>query len=125
VFDTDFSRIGTAATALSANTDKLLSQAKSASSDNAKIDKSSKDFESILLSNWLQGAEEAFGKVPGTDEEEDDSDPGAGQFLSMGMQSLGSSLAASGGIGLGKMIAQQLHKTEVPSTGSAAPAPKP
>ena len=125
MFDNDFSRIGTASTALSANTDKLLSQAKSSSSDNAKIDKSSKDFESILLSNLLQGAEESFGKVPGTDEEEEDSDPGAGQFLNMGMQSLGSSLAASGGIGLGQMIAKQLHKTEETSTGSAAPAPKP
>ena len=124
MFDTNFGQIANVATALTPNTDKLLSQAKSASSDNAKIDKSAKDFESILLSNWLQGAEEAFGKVPGTDEEEEDSDPGAGQFLDMGMQSLGASMASSGGIGLAKMIAQQLHKTEEPSTGSAAPAPK-
>jgi Rod binding domain-containing protein len=124
VFDTNFGRLSNVATSLSPSTDKLLSQAKSSSGDNAKIDKSSTDFESILLTNWLQGAEEAFGKVPGTDEEEEDSDPGAGQFLNMGMQSLGTAMASSGGIGLGKMIAKQLHKTEDQSTGSAAPAPK-
>lgn len=124
MFDTNFGRLSNVTTAMTPNTDKLISQAKSSSGDNAKIDKSARDFESILLTNWLQSAEQAFAKVPGTDDEEEDSDPGAGQFLDMGMQSMAGAMASSGGIGLGKMIAKQLHKTEDQSTGNAAPAPK-
>ncbi len=106
-------------------TDKLLSQASSAG-ENGKIDKSAKDFESILLGNWLQGAEQSFAKIPGTDEDDADSEENSagGQFLDLAMQSLGGSLAGSGGIGIGKMIANQLHKTEDAKTQSAS-APNP
>ena len=77
--------------------------------EDAKIDKSSKDFESILLSSWLQGAEKSFATVPGGDGEDDD-DSSKDQFQGIAMQALGSSLTASGGIGIAKMIAQHLHK---------------
>jgi Rod binding domain-containing protein len=77
--------------------------------ENAKIDKSSRDFESILLSSWLQGAEKSFATVPGGDGEDDD-DSSKDQFQGIAMQALGSSLTASGGIGIAKMIAQHLHK---------------
>lgn len=87
--------------------------------ENAKIDKSSKDFESILLSSWLQGAEKSFATVPGGDGEDDD-DTSKDQFQGIAMQALGSSLTASGGIGIAKMIAQHLHKA---SHQEAAPAP--
>ena len=33
--------------------------------DNSKIEKSAKDFESILLGSWLQQAEQSFGSLPG------------------------------------------------------------
>ena len=39
--------------------------------DTAKIVKSSREFESLLLGNWLQQAEESFAKVPGIDDEEE------------------------------------------------------
>lgn len=87
--------------------------------ENAKIDKSSKDFESILLSSWLQGAEKSFASVPGGDGEDDD-DSSKDQFQGIAMQALGSSLTASGGIGIAKMIAQNLHKA---SHHEAAPSP--
>ena len=77
--------------------------------EDAKIDKSAKDFEAILLSNWLQQAEESFAKVPGDDDEEDGT---SSQFTQMAMQSLGTSFAGTGGIGIAKMIATQLHKTQ-------------
>ncbi len=93
---------------LNLNADKLLHQAASPSADNAKIDKSSKDFESILLSSWLQQAEQSFGSLPGSE----DDDSGKEQYLGIAMQSMGASLAASGGIGIAKMIANSLHKTE-------------
>src|SRR5579863_1069856 len=70
-------------------------------SDDAKIDKSSKDFEAILVGSWLQQAEQSFATVPGADD--DDKDVGRDQVMSFGVQSLATSLAASGGIGIGKM----------------------
>ena len=96
---------------LNLNADKLLHHTPSSSAENAKIDKSARDFESILLSNWLQQAEQSFGSLPGSDEE-DDMDSGKEQFQGIAMQSLGASLAASGGIGIAKLIANSLHKAE-------------
>lgn len=89
--------------------DWVMRQGSSAHTQNAKIDKSAKDFESILLSNWLQQAEQSFGSVPGGD---DDEDSGKEQFQGMAMQSLGASLTAAGGIGIAKIISAQLHKAE-------------
>ncbi len=74
----------------------------------AKIEKSAKDFESILLGSWLQGAEQSFAKVPGGDGE-DDEDTSKDQFQGIAMQALAGSLTASGGIGIAKMIAKSLH----------------
>jgi Rod binding domain-containing protein len=58
------------------------------------------------MGSWLQQAEESFAPVPGTDEDED---PGKGQMMSLGVQQLATSMAASGGIGIGKMIAKAMH----------------
>ncbi len=74
--------------------------------DTAKIEKSAKDFESLLLSNWLQQAEESFAKLPGAD---DDEDPGKDQFQGIAMQSLGAAMTAAGGIGISRMISKNLH----------------
>jgi Rod binding domain-containing protein len=92
-------------------TDWVMREANSAHTQNAKIEKSAKDFESILLSNWLQQAEQSFASVPGGDEDED-GDSGKEQFQGMAMQSLGASMTAAGGIGIAKMISTQLHKAE-------------
>ncbi len=95
---------------LTTNADKLLHHVSSSSAENAKIDKSAKDFESILLGNWLQQAEQSFASLPGGDDE--DGDSGKDQFQGIAMQALGTSLAASGGIGIAKMIVKNLHKAE-------------
>ena len=99
-------------------TDWVMRQANSAHTQNAKIEKSAKDFESILLSNWLQQAEQSFASVPGGDEDED-GDSGKEQFQGMAMQSLGASMTAAGGIGIAKMISTQLHKAEDARVASA------
>jgi Rod binding domain-containing protein len=97
---------------LDAQTGRVLAQAHESKAggivENARIEKSAKDFESILLGSWLQQAEKSFASVPGEDEDEDE-DPGKDQFQSMGMQSLAGSLVASGGIGIARMISSQLH----------------
>ena len=81
----------------------------------AKIEKSAREFESMLLSNWLQQAEQSMASVPGAD---DDEDAGArDQMMSLGVQSLATEMTASGGIGIAKMISKALH--------SAADSPQP
>jgi Rod binding domain-containing protein len=104
--------------AMQAQTGRLLAQAETGASSkqDAKIDKAARDFESILLSSWLQKAEASFGSVPGGDEENED-DPGKSQLQAIAVQALGSSLAASGGIGIARMIADHLK--------SAADKPSP
>ncbi|MGD0938446.1 MAG: hypothetical protein ABR905_01955 [Terracidiphilus sp.] len=101
----------TATEPINLNAEKLLHQPSSPSAVNSKIDKSSKDFESILLSSWLQQAEQSFGSLPGAEEDED-ADVGKEQFQGIATQALGSALTASGGIGIAKMIANSLHKAE-------------
>jgi Rod binding domain-containing protein len=100
------------------NSNQMLGKTTSASTENAKIEKSAKDFESILLGNWLKQAEESFGSVPGGDGE--DEDPGKEQFQGMAMQQLGTAMTAAGGIGIAKMIATQLHKAEDTKVSAAA-----
>jgi Rod binding domain-containing protein len=96
-------------TALNTEADKII-RAAATPTVNSKIEKSAKDFESILLGNWLQQAEHSFGSLPGADDDEEDS--ANQQYQGMATESLGNAMAASGGIGIAKMIAQQLHKAE-------------
>jgi Rod binding domain-containing protein len=103
---------------LTTQTDKLLHHQTPEATENSKIEKSAKDFESILLGNWLQHAEDSFGSVPGEDDD-DDADPGKDQLQGIAMQSLGSSMTAAGGIGIAKMIATQLHKADAKAASPA------
>jgi Rod binding domain-containing protein len=96
---------------LATQADKVIRQAGSPATENAKIEKSAKDFESILLGNWLQQAEQSFAKLPGGDDDED-ADAGKDQFQGIAMQSLGTSMTAAGGIGIARIISRQLHKAE-------------
>jgi Rod binding domain-containing protein len=121
--------------ALQAETGRLLSQAEAGSSSkqDVKIDKAAQDFESILLTSWLQKAESSFGSVPGggddSDDGDDSSDPGKGQLQAIAVQALGSSLAADGGIGIARMIAAHLkaaaHKQSATVGGDRPPIDAP
>lgn len=92
-------------------------------SDDAKIDKGAQQFEAILMGTWLKEAEQSFGSVPGGD---DDQDAGGSQMMSLGVQSLATSLAASGGIGIGKMIAKAMHaKVDKPNSQNVGMATLP
>jgi Rod binding domain-containing protein len=74
--------------------------------DSAKIDKSAKEFESVLVGTWLQQAEQSFGSVPTDD---DTQDVGRDSMMSFGVQALATSMANSGGIGIAKMVSKALH----------------
>ena len=66
----------------------------------AKIQKSAREFEAVLLSHWLEQAEQSFASVPGSDEDPD-ADPGRDQFHAIAMQAVGSALTGGhGGLGL-------------------------
>jgi Rod binding domain-containing protein len=90
--------------------DRMLQGLKSRNSttDAAKIDKGAKEFEAILVGSWLQQAEQSFATVPGTDDE--DQDVGRDSMMSLGVQTLATSMAAMGGIGIGKMVAKAMHE---------------
>jgi Rod binding domain-containing protein len=107
---------------LQSREDNLIQQMNSSkgANDDAKIEKGSKDFESILVGSWLQQAEQSFATLPGGD---DDQDPGHDQMMSLGVQTLAKSLAASGGIGIAKMVAKAMHASADKANGhSASPA---
>ncbi len=113
------STTGSAAAANAAD-DLLLQQAQSGSrsAQSAKIEKAGRDFESILLGSWLQGAEQSFAAAPGGPSD-DDEDGGHDQFMGMAMQQLAGTLAASGGIGIGRMIVQHLEASAAGGKGKS------
>jgi Rod binding domain-containing protein len=77
-------------------------------SDDAKIEKGSKDFEAMLLGSWLQQAEQSFATVPGA--EDDGEDQQRDQIMSFGVQALAGAIEADGGLGIAKMIAHAMHE---------------
>ena len=93
---------------LQARQDQLVRQMQSPEKlSDDKIDKGSKEFESILLGSWLQQAEQSFTTLPGAGD--DDKDVASDSVMSFGVQALSNSMAASGGIGISKMIAKAMH----------------
>jgi len=80
------------------------------SNDKAKIEKSARDFESVLIGQWLEQAEKSFATVPGGDPD-NQTDPGHDQFQGIAMQSLAQHLTQAGGLGIAHMISQSLEKT--------------
>ena len=117
-----FGALGTQSSLLQQREDQLIQQAQlpKGPSDDAKIEKGAREFEAILVGSWLQQAEQSFATVPGTDA---DQDPGGEQMMSLGVQQLATSIAASGGIGIGKMIAKAMHaNADKANAQNAAPA---
>ena len=95
---------------LQSRQDRMLNDIKSGQSahDDARIEKGAKEFESMLLTTWLQQVEQSMATVPGAEDE--DEAAGRDQMMSLGIQSLASTLVASGGIGIAGMIARAMHR---------------
>jgi len=96
--------------AKSAQALRILQQ-KSANDRLGKIDKAAKDFEAILLGEWLEKAEKSFATVPGPDPDQD-SDSGHDQYQSIGCQFMAEALSKAGGIGIASMISKHLQAIE-------------
>ncbi len=112
-----------AAAAAQAQDDLALGRAEgnSKSREQQKIEKAGKDFESILLGSWLQGAERSFAAAPGGEDEEDG---GKDQYMGMAMQQLAGTLVNSGGIGIARMITGHLQAAAQKAVGTEAVKPK-
>jgi Rod binding domain-containing protein len=97
-------------------------QSAQATNDDGKIEKGAKEFEALLLGSWLQQAEQSMAAVPGAEDDEDAG--GREQMMSLGVQSLATSLSDSGGIGIAAMIAKALHSAadKVQQAAAAEPA---
>jgi Rod binding domain-containing protein len=77
--------------------------------NSAKIQKSAREFEAVLLSHWLEQAEQSFASVPGSDSDPDQ-DPGKDQFHAIAMQAVGTALTGGhGGLGIAAMVAKHLQ----------------
>jgi len=100
---------------------RALKSAQSPTANSAKIDKASRDFESILVGEWLNQAEKSFATVPGTDPDQQ-SDSGHDQFQSIACQSLAQGLSKSGGFGIAAMISKQLKASEASRQPQSAQA---
>lgn len=74
---------------------------------NAKAQKAGAEFEGVLLNIVLGAVERSFSELPGTKVQQENQ-----SYNGLGMQALTSGLARAGGIGLGKMIAAALEKSE-------------
>lgn len=74
----------------------------------SKLACAAKQFETVLLSQWLQDAESSFASVPGGDS---DSDAGSDQLKGLATQQLATSFTATGGIGISKLVLGALTKT--------------
>ena len=77
----------------------------SATNKSAKLTSSAKEFESILLTTWLQSAETSFGSAPTSD---DDQDGGDEQVKSFATQQLAKAWTDAGGIGIASKVASAL-----------------
>ena len=87
-----------------------LGKLKNADAGNAaRIQKSAREFEAVLLSHWLEQAEQSFASVPGSNQDPD-ADPGRDQFHAIAMQAVGTALSGShGGLGIAAMVARHLE----------------
>ncbi len=109
---------------------KLQSSAQhNTGNDKKKIEKAARDFESILIGQWLEQAEKSFATVPGEDPDAKNRDPGEEQMRSIAFHSLAEGLTRAGGIGIASMIARRLESESGPGTHAdpepvASPRPK-
>lgn len=93
-------------------------RARTSNADSKKIEKSARDFESILVGQWLEDAQKAFASVPGKDPN-DTEDAGHDQFRSLAMQSLAGAISNKGGFGIASMIMRRLKESSgVPEVGA-------
>ena len=87
-------------------------RADASNKEKTKIEKAGRDFESILIGQWLEQAEKSFATVPGEDPDKKDQDAGQDQMRSIAFHALADGLARSGGFGIAAMISRHLEAAQ-------------
>ena len=87
---------------------RALRGAQNNSPDPHRIDKAARDFESILVGQWLEKAEKSFASLPGKDPDQDN-DSTHDNFQSIACQSLAQGLSKTGGFGIAAMLSKHLQ----------------
>jgi Rod binding domain-containing protein len=95
----------------------------SAPNEDGKIAKGAQQFEAMLLTTWMQQAEQSMATVPGAEDDEDQA--GREQMMSFGTQSLADAIAASGGLGIAKMISKAMHAQAEKAESASGVNPQP
>lgn len=76
-----------------------------------RLSAAAKEFESILVNQWLQGAESSFGAAPGGN---DDDDAGGGQMKGFATQQLAQAISSKAGIGISALVQHGLAQLASP-----------
>jgi Rod binding domain-containing protein len=76
---------------------------------NTRLSSAAKEFESVLLGQWLKDAESTFGSVPGSEAE----DAGGEQMKEFATQYVATEITNRGGIGIAPMVERALAKQEI------------
>ena len=78
----------------------------------AKAQKAARDFEAILIGEWLEKAQQSLADIGGEEHE-----PGHETSAAIGLQALATGASASGGFGIARMILKHLQPgVAVPGT---------
>jgi Rod binding domain-containing protein len=80
-----------------------------ASPASSKLTKAAREFESMLLQNWLEKMNQTFA---GSDQSQDAAHD---TVTSLGTQAISTALAARGGIGIASMLLRQLQPKQQPA----------
>lgn len=83
--------------------------------ETSRLSAAAKEFESVLLGQWLKDAESSFGSVPGSEED----DAGGEQMKEFAMQHVATDIVERGGIGIAAMVESALAKQETPQGAPA------
>jgi Rod binding domain-containing protein len=79
-----------------------------AGNNTERLSSAAKEFESMLLGQWLKDAESSFGSVPGSEED----DACGEQMKEFAMQHVAAEITDRGGIGIAPMVERALAKQE-------------
>lgn len=78
----------------------------------ARLSSAAKEFESVLLGQWLKDAESSFGSMPGSEED----DAGGEEMKEFAMQRVATELTNRGGVGIAPMVKKALAASETTHT---------
>ena len=83
--------------------------ANAGSTGNKQLSPRANEFETMLLTQWLQSSDSTFGSVPG---EDDSASAGDDQIRSFALQQLASGIAAKGGVGIARYVSATLAEAQ-------------